>query len=126
MFADAPYPVPDAFDEDQGASLTPGQLAWRQLRKNRAAMTGGGVLCLLYLMAIFADFLAPYPVDLQRRVLFYHPAPPAPWPHAAGPFSPRPYLLWAPRHVGLALVADPPRLARRPLLVFRRPHLRVR
>src|SRR5260370_9108657 len=75
MFADAPYPVPDAFDEDQGASLTPGQLAWRQLRKNGFAMTGGGVLCLLYLMAIFADFLAPYPVDLQRRGLFFHPPP---------------------------------------------------
>jgi len=74
-------------------SLTPGQLAWRQLRKNRYAMTGGGILCLLYMTAIFADFLAPYPVDLQRRELFYHPPTSIVWHNSAGRLSLRPFVL---------------------------------
>src|SRR4051812_15147979 len=58
--------------EDEGhASLYPRQLAWRQLKKNRFAMTGGGILCFLYLLAIFAEFLSPYPVNVQRRDLFF-------------------------------------------------------
>ena len=60
--------------EDEGrASQSPRQLAWRQLKKNRFAMTGGGILCFLYLLAIFAEFLSPYPVNVQRRDLFLYP-----------------------------------------------------
>jgi peptide/nickel transport system permease protein len=92
--------------EDARASLTPGQLAWRQLRKNRFAMTGGGVLCLLYLMAIFADFLAPYPVDLQRRELFYHPPTSIVWHDPAGHFSIRPFALGTRRNADRDLVPD--------------------
>jgi peptide/nickel transport system permease protein len=99
--------VPDDVNEDQGASLTPGQLAWRQLRKNPAAMTGGGVLCLLYLMAIFADFLAPYPVELQRRELFYHPPTAIVWRDAAGHFSFQPYVLGTQRNAERELVPNP-------------------
>ncbi len=39
---------------------TPAQLAWRQLRRHRMALIGGGVLVVLYFLAIFAEFLAPY------------------------------------------------------------------
>lgn len=52
---------------------TPAQLAWRQLRKHRMALIGGGVLVLLYLMAAFAEFLAPYTLDYTDRSRFYHP-----------------------------------------------------
>ena len=48
------------------ASLSPGQLAWRELRKNRFAITGLWVLVVLYAMALFAPFLAPY--DPQDQV----------------------------------------------------------
>jgi ABC-type dipeptide/oligopeptide/nickel transport system permease subunit len=34
--------------------------AWRRLKRNRLAMAGGIVVVLLCLLAIFADFLAPY------------------------------------------------------------------
>src|SRR4030095_3685172 len=60
-------------EEEARASLSPRQLAWRQLKKNRFAMVGGGILCILYLLAIFAEFLAPYPVNVQRRDLFLSP-----------------------------------------------------
>src|SRR4051794_30054410 len=92
---------------DTRASLTPGQLAWRQLRKNQFAMAGGTILCLLYLMAIFADFLAPYRVDLQRRELFYHPPTSIVWHDAAGHFSLRPYALGTRRNADRDLVPDP-------------------
>src|SRR5687767_5536799 len=41
-------------------SLSPGQLAWRRLKKNRVAMLGGVILLVMYTMALFAPFIAPY------------------------------------------------------------------
>lgn len=55
------------------AARTPMQLAWRQLRKHRVALIGGVILIVLYLMALFADFLAPYSLDFADRAKFYHP-----------------------------------------------------
>ncbi len=37
------------------------QDAFRRLTRNRAAMVGGTIILILILMAIFADFIAPYP-----------------------------------------------------------------
>ncbi len=39
---------------------------WRRLKKNRLAMFGLMILVLIVLVAIFADFIAPYPYDLQN------------------------------------------------------------
>ncbi len=39
---------------------------WHRLKKNRMAMFGLAVLILLVLLAIFADFIAPYGVDEQN------------------------------------------------------------
>ena len=52
---------------------TPAQLAWRQLRRHRMALAGGAVLAVLYFMAIFAEFLAPYTLDYADRERFFHP-----------------------------------------------------
>lgn len=40
--------------------------AWHRLKRNKAAMLGLVILILLILCAIFADFIAPYPEDLQN------------------------------------------------------------
>lgn len=40
--------------------LTQGQLAWRRFRRSRLGLCGGVLVALLYLSALFADFLAPY------------------------------------------------------------------
>lgn len=53
--------------------LSPFQMAKRRLRKNRMAMTGFLILVLLYLGAIFADFLSPYHYDNERRDQSYNP-----------------------------------------------------
>lgn len=38
---------------------------WRQFKKNKLAVVGLIMIFLLILMAIFADYIAPYPYDLQ-------------------------------------------------------------
>lgn len=52
---------------------TPAQLAWRQLRRHRMALLGGAVLAVLYLIVVFAEFLAPYGLDYADRERFFHP-----------------------------------------------------
>lgn len=70
---------------------TPTQLAWRQLRKHRMALIGGGVLILLYLLVVFAEFLAPYSLDYADRGRFFHP-PVIPRFRDSQGFSLRPFV----------------------------------
>ena len=39
--------------------------AWHSLKKNKLALTGGCVLLIFILIAVFADFIAPHPADAQ-------------------------------------------------------------
>lgn len=43
------------------------------LKKNKLAFLSLHILIVLYFMAIFADFIAPYPYDIQHRDTPYHP-----------------------------------------------------
>lgn len=54
-------------------SLSPGQLAWRRLKKNRLAIIGGLVLIVLYTIALFAPFVAPYGYEKQDASAPYAP-----------------------------------------------------
>jgi len=48
-------------DQDESRySLSQWQLMWRKFVRNRSAVVGGAVIALLYLTAIFGDFIAPY------------------------------------------------------------------
>jgi len=44
---------------------TPWREAWKRLKRNRLAIAGMVILILLILVAIFADFIAPYGIDDQ-------------------------------------------------------------
>lgn len=103
---DGPGPEPTEDLEEGRASLPPGQLAWRQLRKNRFALVGGAVLLVLYTMAILADFLAPYPVNQQRRELYYHPPTPLVFRGPEGRRSLRPYVVGLRRERGGGYARD--------------------
>jgi len=95
--------------------LTPTQLAWRQLRKNRFALAGGAILFVLYTMALFADILSPYPTDLQRRELFYHPPTLLRWRDASGAWLWRPHVAATKLALGTAertFVDDPNEIGR--------------
>jgi oligopeptide transport system permease protein len=57
--APAPSALAWARDETRGSSLW--RDAWRRLIRNKLAVAGGLTVIVLCLVAIFADFLAPYP-----------------------------------------------------------------
>lgn len=51
-----------------------GSLTWRRLRQNKALLTGGGILLLIILIAIFAPWISPH--DPYFQDLAYRTAPP--------------------------------------------------
>lgn len=55
------------------AGQSPFRRGLRRLRRNRVAMASWWVLVALYAAALFADALAPYHFDDERRDLSYHP-----------------------------------------------------
>ena len=52
------------------------QLMWQKFRRHKLAIVGGSVLVVLYLAAIFADFLVPYSKDSRFERITYHPPTP--------------------------------------------------
>jgi peptide/nickel transport system permease protein len=52
------------------------QMMWQKFRRHKLAMIGGVVLIILYLSAIFADFVAPYPKEIRFEKYGYHPPTP--------------------------------------------------
>ncbi len=57
-------------DERDVGYLTQGQLAWRRFKKSKLGVTGGVLVVLLYLSALFADFLSMhhYTTSFDQRV----------------------------------------------------------
>ena len=59
--------------EEARYGLSQFQLMWRKFKRSKAAIIGGIVVILLYLMAIFANFLAPYGGDQRNTMYIYVP-----------------------------------------------------
>lgn len=57
---------------------SPWQILWIKLRRNRVAMAAMWLLVLLYGLAVFADFIAPYTYETQDAYRSFHP------PHVLG------------------------------------------
>ncbi|HIT74333.1 MAG TPA: ABC transporter permease [Candidatus Avipropionibacterium avicola] len=51
---------PEATRDPSSAKLSQSRLIWRRFRKHKLAMLGLAVTTLLYVVVVFADFLAPY------------------------------------------------------------------
>ena len=49
------------------------QMVWRKFRRHRLAMVGGAVIILFYLVALFAEFIAPYPPVGRNRDYVHAP-----------------------------------------------------
>jgi peptide/nickel transport system permease protein len=47
------------------------ELVWLRFVRNRAALAGGGVILLLYVIAAFANFVAPYDADQRFDLAIY-------------------------------------------------------
>lgn len=67
--------ITKANQEEQRAMLSVRQLMWLRFCRNRLALTGGILLIIMYTLAIFAEFFAPYAVDRTHDK--YVSAPPA-------------------------------------------------
>jgi len=67
------------------------QMAWRRFRRHPLARLGGWVLLVLYLGALFADSLAPYPEGKSFRQFSYAPPTQVFWRDADGRLT-RPYV----------------------------------
>ncbi|HMJ64341.1 MAG TPA: ABC transporter permease [Candidatus Binatia bacterium] len=52
--------------------LSPSQLFWRRLRRQRIAAIGAIILAILYVMALLAGFVAPYHFERMDRQRFFH------------------------------------------------------
>ena len=48
------------------ASVTPGQLAWRRFKRHRLAYASGIFLIVIYFVAVFCEFFAPYSTDTRN------------------------------------------------------------
>lgn len=84
--------APNVITAQRIAARTPMQLAWRQLRRHRMALIGGAILIVLYLLALFADVIAPYSLDFADRLKFYHPPTIPQVIDAEGRFHWRPFV----------------------------------
>lgn len=71
--------TPDNAADLAAAVETPGQRAWRRLRKRKGAMVGLGIIVVLVLMAIFAPLLSPYDPTQQSWSLVRKPPTSAHW-----------------------------------------------
>ena len=82
-------------------SKSQSQIVWEQFRKHKAALIGGGVLIVMYVMALFAGFLAPYDINEYRRfpVTAFQPPTPIHWidPDTGSLTRPFVYLMEAER-----------------------------
>ena len=70
-------PLPAAADartEEERYGLSQWQLMWRKFVRSRTAIVGGSIIALFYLVALFANFIAPYGGD--QRFVDYLYAPP--------------------------------------------------
>jgi len=52
---------------------SPWRIAWRHLLRNRMALAGGVILAILYFLALFAGFFAPYSLERQNRSNSFQP-----------------------------------------------------
>ena len=92
MTSVSPNTRPEEIETEDGPSETPRQIAWRQLRKNKAAVFGLYVLVCLYASAVLANFLSPYPIEARSDRVFQPPSP-VRFHNASGGFSLRPYTV---------------------------------
>lgn len=64
----------EQFVEDERTLVaSPRQLMWRRFRKHKMALVSSFILSLLYLIAIFAEFLSPYTPETYDVALTYAP-----------------------------------------------------
>ncbi len=60
-------------EDENRYALSQWSLMWRKFVRNRAALAGGIIILLLYIIAVFAGFLSPYTLTTRFRDRIYLP-----------------------------------------------------
>lgn len=79
----------------QATSQSQAQIAWQQFKRRKSAVAGGIVLIIMYVMAGFAGFLAPYGLNEYTRrlpVTQFHPPTSIYWFNPDTGFPTRPFV----------------------------------
>jgi peptide/nickel transport system permease protein len=74
--AEAPVAAPDARRQDKEAEIfvaSQWQLMWWRFRKHKVALASAVVIILIYAVAVFAEFLAPFPSGKYEANYTYAP-----------------------------------------------------
>ena len=65
--------------QDARPPQSPARIFWRQMRRSPLALLGGAALLVLYALAHFAPFLAPYAQEDMDRQRYFHPPQSLQW-----------------------------------------------
>lgn len=74
-------------------------LIWRKFRRHKLALIGGMILVVMYLLAIFAPFVAAYDPSTKFKENLYTPPTPIRFVDEQGNFSPRPFVYGTKREI---------------------------
>src|ERR1051325_8867956 len=66
-----PTSSPLALSDEHLEIESPMRVAWRRFRKHKPGVLGLWILIVLYIVAIFADFIAPYDYENESRQLLW-------------------------------------------------------
>src|SRR5581483_1210308 len=71
MEADPNISAMEALPAAAPAIASPWRIFWQRLRRQKIALAGGIILVILYVIAFFASFIAPYNYERQDRDLIF-------------------------------------------------------
>ncbi len=78
--------------QDRFFVASQGQLMWRKFVRHRMAIVGGCVLLVMYLLAFFCEFVAPYHVHRRQSDYLYAPPQRLRFRHPERGFGLRPFV----------------------------------
>lgn len=93
--------MPTSSIEEKLYTASQWQLMWWKFTKHKLAITGGIVIFILYFIALFCEFLAPYPLETRYSKYSWAPPQRVHFTDAQGQFHLRPFVY------GLKEYSDP-------------------
>jgi len=85
-------PLPRKSASTDYAVASQWQLMWFKFRRHKLAMAGGVVVILLYVVALFVEFIAPYDPETQNAANAYHAPTAVHFFDADGQFHLQPFI----------------------------------
>ncbi|NLF15568.1 MAG: ABC transporter permease [Anaerolineaceae bacterium] len=85
--------------EEKVLTASQWQLMWWKFRRHKMAMAGGLFVALMYFIAVFCEFLAPYPLDMRDSTHVTAPPQLLRWIDSEGKIHLRPFVYGLKEHI---------------------------